>query len=132
MVGGLIALFLGFALTDAGDFKRTQTETEIVSLQGNTSTEGAFFLGTGSFGGRKAYYYYVETKRGAINQKVYANETFVKEKKGANPRIIRLRHESNIWQFHFPVRSPESVGLRPEFTQIIVPKGSIKNEFNPN
>jgi hypothetical protein len=129
-MGVLMAFMFGIAFTGPEDFEKQKSETKIVSLQSNTSVSGSFFLGTGSFEGKKVYYYYVETKRGAISRKVDADETYVKEvPEPTNPRIVKVRHKKSWSPWHFTIKA--AVELE-DYNQVIIPEGSIKHEFKPN
>jgi glutamine cyclotransferase len=126
--GTLACLFVSFANISPEHFERQVETTEIISLQGNTSVSGSFFLGTGSFEGEKVYYYYIQTQRGAISRKVDADETYVKETSTATPTIkkVRYKDKGSLWHFTIP---PDTLD---EYNQVTIPEGSIKREYKPN
>lgn len=133
--GSLIFILLGVACTDESDFREVRTEREIVSLQSSVDTEGSFFLGTGSFEGVKKYYFFVNTKRGAISRSVRARETYIQEFAGdQKPRIVKVRFEriANGWYMVARHNHPAINSNLDSYNRIFIPKGSIKREYNPN
>lgn len=134
VIGFIIALGLGEFMTTPDDWQKYRGETEIISLSNSTTLSGEFFLGTGSVDGRKMYYYYVDTDKGAINRRLPATDTYVEEAdKSVQPKIVRVWYESEanyIW--YFPTDPEKVESLDGPYTQIIVPEGSIKRQYNPN
>lgn len=129
LVGLLIALMLGHTYTSPDDMKKIRTEQKIISLSNTSEVSGDFFLGTGSVGGHKIYYYYIDTPKGAINKRVKATEAFVEEQEGVEPKVVKVRFKdvSSGW-YIVPPKKMEG----KSYTRIFIPKGSIKRQYKPN
>jgi len=131
MVGLVFAMFSGLFLTSPDDFEKAVETNKLVSLSNNMETEGNFFLGIGSVSGSKKYYYYVDTPKGIHGRSVYANDAYIMETDTTEPKISKhefeLTDEAVYWSFYFPV------GFSPDdYEKIIIPKGSIERQYNPN
>lgn len=133
-LGLIVALIAGNFLTTPDDWQKIRTETEIISLSNSTNLSGDFFLGTGSVEGRKMYYYYVDTEKGAINRRLEAKDIYVEEANSSvQPKVVKVRYESKAdYVWYIPTDPEEMAPLDEPYTQIIVPKGSIKRQYNPN
>lgn len=133
ILGAAIALLLGAFLSTPDDYTKYRSETEIISFQNNMTTQGSFFLGVGSFEGQKMYYYYADTPKGAINRKLRATETYVDETdSSASPKVVEVWYEMKLPVWHLPLPPRDVEGMEEAYTQIVVPEGSIKRNYNPN
>lgn len=132
VIGTALAAIIGVQLTTADDYEKVVYKTEIISLSDSQELQGQFFLGTGSIRGRKMYYYYVDTPKGAISQKVPASGTYIEEVEDPDPpRILFIEYKdvSPNWYFANFVSKVRGV---EKYNQIVIPEGSIKRQFNPN
>jgi len=113
--------------------KTTKYQINIVSIRGNASGDGSFFLGCGIISSTRYYVYFEKMDDGGLIQKqVPADNAIIYEEKNCKPRICwegRKYICSDKWlpEWYAPV-SQELTTKK----HIYVPKGTVIQEFKLN
>lgn len=125
VVGSLLAMFVGAFMKKKDVVKRT---VPLYSINDFFGTDGQFFLGIGSVKTEPYYFFYKKTDGGFMLDKISTEKTVIIEQDSVQPRIEYLKkkfvNENNLlWGI--------PVGLFGcEDARIIVPKNSVKQNFN--
>ena len=124
LIIGLFIAVIGGSGFIADEIVEVKT-TQIVALADNTTTNGSFFLGSGTVN-EKNYYCYMEQQDdgGLRMSRISANEAIIYDNENANPHIDKyiLRNSSPIVRFFF-------LTDRYEY-KIYIPNNSIRYNFN--
>jgi len=124
VVGIGLALGLGKALPKT--WVHTDT-VEIVKIQGQVTTGGTFFLGSGIVDGELYYFYYAKMGDGRYRSgKIPAGEAIIYEEDRNDAYIDFYAKKLKPAGLQFWI----GINLEPESCEIHVPNGSIKSEFS--
>jgi hypothetical protein len=126
---GIVGLFAALLLTGSDLIEREIYEVEtqgIYSLERNSSTEGSFILGTGSFDSKPQYVFYLQDENGYFQlEDILAKNALLSEDDSVEPSIItrKSRPVSAFWDFMLDDNDEPSI--------IVIPENSIVQEYRP-
>lgn len=108
------------------DYKK-ESSIEIAAFEDNITSEGSFYLGSGSVEGVMKYFYMIEREGGLQTESIPSDNTIIydKDEKLKKPRIDVYEGTYN---------KMGSVGKMLNITKtkykVYVPKGSVKTNYN--
>ena len=81
------------------------TICEIVSLERNDDINGSFFLGSGHVDSVEYYYFYRQTDKGLLLDKLKHSETYIVEDDSRTPCIHKIKDE-HTWDSYYQIICP--------------------------
>ena len=120
VLGGGVATASG-ALTQSEKVEAV----EVISLNDNSNTEGAFFLGSGSVNEESVYYYAYESDKGITVGEIDADEVYINYT-DKQPRLeeYRTKFKSEFLNWSFAYLGEDSC-----YYKLYIPEGSIIEEY---
>lgn len=124
MAGVILSLIVGLFIPV--EFKRIETEYNIVSLNDGQGMEGDFFLGCGQIESKMKYTFYYQKDDFFKLKQIHTYKAIIKYS-DSNPKAIYFEYEFDFSNVH----SLFSISAKPSNGWVIyVPKGTIKNGYN--
>jgi hypothetical protein len=98
-------------------------ESELVALQDNITTQGSFFLGSGSVDGELKYFFYEKSGQGFKSRSVHSDGVILVESDEARYQEW-LKKDDKWWYWVFVLSGSEQKKI------IKIPKGTILSNYN--
>lgn len=132
LISAVVFLFILMAVGFSNEYANHEwieydtQETSLVAMQDNVTTEGRFFLGSGSFEGTPKYFYYYEDDRGIRQSNVSVNKSYVIQEERDNAKLIKTTSQPN-----FPPWNTFKIHFGGDtYYEFYVPEGTVVESFN--